>query len=723
MYWPIQPKTLKKREENSEDIAKREPRFYVQRTLTTSSTRSQPRGAARVPLPRQCIPVVNKALAKSHARKSSGRGASLPNAAAETTPVQDGKSDTNDNFFLQLDCRPNTCVHEKDKPCPNEVCLLEPTQEKKSSSLTQNFTLTRPSSLISKLEDVVKASTSGADSKNKSTSKGKSKSQSDDKAAPPSSKQSADKSSKRPSDSAAAKVPGKMSASSSTRASDNASGAGSPSKTPPKPLDPARSKKPTGTGARRFSGNTAPKLAAVPPPKKGVAPRQKRSLHRRPPVRVRAKLAQQRPVPRIDGGKRRPSDPKDSGKVTDKGGAKQTQTVSEKAAANVPDRGQRDDKTPTDKTSDRGSEKSSSGGKIPNVGDGCVPNPPTKSGSMASGTSTSSSRGIITKIIYWPNITTYARNILVTSLALAVFVILFSLLFPDAFNRIVTLLLRTDASTISRRIQSHLLHAPYLEVALKTGERTVTQEPRNRISGGGHDKATTVRQRATLGPSRDQKKIGLAAVRQSFSWLLLLVLVQPQRCPVMPSRHHRRQSQKGASRKVPRDGSKICNKPSEGRLVTAVPRQEISPASEVTPGADDHEPGRAPQSLASVSPLSLASRAESLSISSRKSTNNAKKGSAEAVKVGFAQSGTAKHNAVFLVADFDHDADRTKGSKCHFSVPSGNDGNKTPLHQARHRAPTPGGTPVLLRQLDMVQQEQATSFRSKAGQVHNQFYT
>ncbi|KAH8039203.1 hypothetical protein HPB51_005449 [Rhipicephalus microplus] len=519
MYWPIQPKTLKKREENSEDIAKREPRFYVQRTLTTSSTRSQPRGPARVPLPRQCIPVVNKALAKSHARKSSGRGASLPNAAAETTPVQDGKSDTNDNFFLQLDCRPNTCVHEKDKPCPNEVCLLEPTQEKKSSSLTQNFTLTRPSSLISKLEDAVKASTSGADSKNKSTSKGKSKSQSDDKAAPPSSKQLADKSSKRPPDGAAAKVPGKISASSSTRASDNASGAGSPSKTPPKPNDPARSKKPTGTGARRFSGNTAPKLAAVPPPKKGAAPvvhkaakkttigvckipasratnvpAPKKKSTSAPPVRVRAKLAQQRPVPRIDGGKRRPSDPKDSGKVTDKGGAKQTQTVSEKAAANVPDRGQRDDKTPTDKTSDRGSEKSSSGGKIPNVGDGCVPNPPTKSGSMASGTSTSSSRGIITKIIYWPNITTYARNVLVMSLALAVFVILFSLLFPDAFNRLVTLLLRTDASTISRRIQSHLLHAPYLEVALKTGERTVTQEPRNRISGGGHDKATTVRQ-------------------------------------------------------------------------------------------------------------------------------------------------------------------------------------------------------------------------------------
>ncbi|KAL1413934.1 hypothetical protein MTO96_007983 [Rhipicephalus appendiculatus] len=495
MYWPSQPKAPKKREENSEDIGKREPRFYVQKSPTTSSTRSQPKGPARVPLPRQGIPVVNKALAKSHARKSSARGASLPNAAPEPPPAKD-------EFLLQMDCQPNKCVHEKGKPCPNEVCLLAPNQEKKTTSMSEIFTLTRPSSLISKLKDAVKASTSSPESKNKSATKGKSKPQSSDKAAPPPSGQSADKSSKRPSDGAAAKIHEKISASSSTRASRNASGAGTPNKTPPKPPDSAKSKKSTGTGARRCS-EPAAKAAAAPPPKKGAAPvvhkaakktaiaaakipasramnvaAPKKNTTSAPPVRLRAKIAQQRTAAQNDGGKRRTSDPKGSGKVVDKTGAKQTD-----------DRAQRDDKTSTDKTSDRGSEKSSSGGKIPNVGDGCVQNaaPTTKSGSMASGTSTSSSRGI-TKIIEWLHITIFARNLLVSAVILAVVVILLSLIFPEAFRKIVDFILRTDASAIlPRRPRGHLLDAPYLPVTLKTGERTVAPEPRDRISGGGQE--------------------------------------------------------------------------------------------------------------------------------------------------------------------------------------------------------------------------------------------
>ncbi|XP_037514761.1 uncharacterized protein LOC119391158 [Rhipicephalus sanguineus] len=523
MYWPSQPKTPKKREENGEDIGRREPRFYVQKSSTTSSTRSQPRAPARIPLPLQRIPVVNKALAKRHARKSSARGTSVPNAAPETPPAQDIRSDADDNFLLQPDCKPNNCVHEKGKPCPNEMCLLARHEEKKTSSMSQVFTLTRPSSLISKLKDAVKAPTSSADSKNKSGAKGKSSSQSSDKAV--------DKSSKKPPDGATARIPEKTLATSPTRASDNASGAGSPSKTPPKPSDSAKSKKSTGSGARRCSVNSAAKAAAVLPPKKGAAPvvhkaakktaiaagkitanrtiniaAPKKKTTGMPPVRIRAKIAQQGTIPRTDGGKRRTSDPKGSGKVVDKVGAKQTQTDSEKAGANVSDRLQRDDKTSTDKTSDRGSEKSSdgkspllpkdapdknqsSGGKISNVGDGCVQNAATatKSGSMATGTSTSSSRGI-TKTIDWPDITTIARALLVSVLVVAVVVVLLSLIFPEAFEKIVTLILGTDASGIlPRRPHGHLLDAPYLSVTLKTSERTVAPEPRDRISGGGHE--------------------------------------------------------------------------------------------------------------------------------------------------------------------------------------------------------------------------------------------
>ncbi|KAL1467822.1 hypothetical protein MTO96_041895, partial [Rhipicephalus appendiculatus] len=178
----------------------------------------------------------------------------------------------------------------------------------------------------------------------------------------------------------------------------------------------------------------------------------------------------------------------------------------------------------------------------------------------------------------------------------------------------------------------------------------------------------------------------------------------------MASRHHRSRSKKGGSRGVSREVSKVYNKPWEGRLITTAAKRAIS--SDVTPGADD-EQHQAPQSRASVSPAGPPSRTESPSTVSQKSLNNAKKGSAKAVKADPARSGTRKHIATFLVTtDFDHDADRSQASKDQLSVRSGTYGNKkteTPVRQAKHRAPTPGGTPERLGQRDVVQQEQATS--------------